>query len=257
MENLSNNNSLIKSNSPLWLLLFVFLNSTAFGQNYFNKLYTLDASAAALYAIAPYGIDGGFVAVGDAIDSSVGHQGICFSRYNQVGKLLRRSYFQLPDYPTKRVGLNYKCIAKVHDNYYAVVGTLIVPSAQTAFMLSLDSNGNVMHYKELYHTKPGVDTFLYTSDIRYDGMGHLLVAGHCLSTGDTNNSLLIKFDTSVGMPELWRKEYRPKKILRNYSTFNLIVEHGGYILCGGAKYPDYAYFDNYSYQCIMIQLDTA
>lgn len=256
MENSSNNNRFIKTNSLLWLLVFIFLNSTAFGQNYFNKLYTLDASAAALYALAPHGSDGGFVAVGDAVDSSVGYQGVCFSRFDKKGMLLRRSFFQLPDYPTRRVGLNYKCIAKVHDNYYAVVGTLIVPSAQTAFMLSLDSNGNVLHYKELYHTKSGVDTFLYTSDIRYDGMGHLLVAGHCLSTGDTTNPLLLKFDTSAGLPELWRKEYRPKKILRAFGIFNLIVTPSGYILCGGASFPDYAFYDNYRYQSVMLQVDT-
>jgi hypothetical protein len=257
MANLSNNNTYNKSNSLARLLLLVFccLPYMAMAQTGFNKLYTNDATASLFQAILPFGDKGSFITMAITIDSSIGDKGVRISRFNQYGDEMKSNFFTLPEYPDKLIEGNIKAITKVNENLYAVIGTLFIPSAQIAFILSVDSNLNKVRYKELIKPIVGVDTFMYCSSVVFDGEKHLLIAGQILTMGDTLKSTLFKLDTTFN--EIWHKVYQSPSNFRTSATFSLLVEDDGYTLCGGTRNYGITYDTNYRHQSIMIKTDTA
>ena len=164
MENLSNNNlrpafviasaakqSNNNSNSR-WLLLllfFIFHFSFLKAQNAYNKLYTLQARGSMFNAIAPHGNFGGCMAAATVVDSSTGIQAIRIARFDALGNLQASNYFNIPDDTARTLFVNYKAITRVHDNCYAIVGSVLPKLNQYSFILLADSNGVVYKYKDL------------------------------------------------------------------------------------------------------------
>ena len=274
MENLSNNNALSSlpystlrgggttkkqsintSNSRclLLVLFFIFHFSIIKAQNSYNKLYTLQASWGMFNAIAPHGSSGGCIAAAAVIDSFTGKQAIRIARIDALGNLQASNYFNIPDDTIRTLFVNYKAITRVHDNCYAIAGSVIPSSRQYAFILLADSNGIVYNYKDLIYR----DTILdYISDVKYDGLGHIIAAGHYYTkSSDSSNAVIYKFDTALNL--VWQKQYHPGGTLRYSGLFSLVVDGSGYTLGGGGQNGVLNSFKDYKLQCLIIKTDTA
>ena len=278
MENLSNNNlrpacviasaakqSNNKRNSlRLFLLLFhfsFFIFHFSFAQNAYNKLYTLQAHASTFEAVAPHGNLGGCMAAATVVDSLTGKQAIRIARIDALGNLQASNYFNIPDDTARSIYVNYKAITRVHDNCYAMVGTVLHHSiAQYSFILLADSIGRVFKYKDVVYR----DSINLLAEIKYDGWGHLIVGGYFVNKAmDSNYGLIYKFDTSLNL--IWFKQYRPINTSSSPTTaivggpgiFNLTVDSSGYALSGGARNSGLNSFKGYKCQSLIIKTDTA
>jgi hypothetical protein len=257
MENSSNNKIQYKS-SPWYqglLLLFVFcgIASNVQAQNYFNRTYTLQATAATLDAVCSHGSLGGCMAAATVIDSSTGKQAIRIARFDAMGNLQASNYFNIPDDTDRTVYVNYKAMTRVHDNCYAMVGTVLHTGiAQYGFTLLADSNGSVYKYVDLTYR----DSINLVSDVKYDGYGHLVIGGHFINKAfDSSYGLLYKFDTALNL--IWLKQYHPSSILVGPLFYNLIVDDSGYVISGGSQNTGLSDFKGFKSQALMIKTDTA
>jgi hypothetical protein len=252
-KNQSNNN---RNSLRLFLLLFhfsFFIFHISFAQNAYNKLYTLQASWGMFNAIAPHGGSGGCIAAAAVIDSLTGKQAIRIVRIDALGNLQASNYFNIPDDTIRTLFVNYKAITRVHDNCYAIAGSVIPSSRQYAFILLADSNGVVYNYKDLIYR----DTILdYISDVKYDGLGHIIASGHYYTKlSDSSNAVIYKFDTALNL--VWQKQYHPGGILRYSGLFSLVVDGSGYTLAGGGQNGVLNSFKDYKLQSLILKIDTA
>lgn len=255
MENLSNNKQYIKSSPwfqglllPLLCCLFPLASK---GQTYFNRLYTLNSDASEFHAIAPQGNDGGFMTVAASVDSISGDQGIRISRFSADGVEEKGTFFNLLDYPSRRIFVNYKCITKIDDNNYAIAGVILPSLGQYSFLLNADSNGIVNKFTNLTDR----DSINYVGEIRYDGLGHILVAGYFVNKAqDSSSNLLYKLDTNFNL--IWVKKYHPSSTLPGTYCFSLIVDSTGYVLCGGGANTGLSALDGYKCQSSILKTDT-
>ena len=269
MENLSNNNlrpafviasaakqSNNNSNSR-WLLLllfFIFHFSFLKAQNAYNKLYTLQARGSMFNAIAPHGNFGGCMAAATVVDSSTGIQAIRIARFDALGNLQASNYFNIPDDTARTLFVNYKAITRVHDNCYAIVGSVLPKLNQYSFILLADSNGVVYKYKDLISR----DTFFDNiSTVQYDGLGHIIACGHYTNSKalDSSYGVIYKFDTALN--RIWLKQYHPSGILVYPSFFSLTVDSSGFTMGGGAQNSGINSFKGYKCQSLILKTDTA
>lgn len=255
----SNNNS--NSQRLLLLLIFIFHFSIIKAQNAYNKLYTLQANASTFDAVAPHGNLGGCMAAATVVDSLTGIQAIRIARFDAMGNLQASNYFNIPDDTKRSIYVNYKAIARVHDNCYAMVGTVLHHSiAQYSFILLADSIGRVFKYKDVVYR----DSINLLAEIKYDGWGHLIVGGYFVNKAmDSSYGLIYKFDTSLNL--IWFKQYRPINTSSSPTTaivggpgiFNLTADSSGYAISGGARNSGLNSFKGYKCQSLIIKTDTA
>jgi hypothetical protein len=226
------------SNSQRLLLLlfhfsfFIFHFSIIKAQNAYNKLHTLQAHASTFEAVAPHGNLGGCMAAATVVDSLTGKQAIRIARFDAMGNLQASNYFNIPDDTKRSIYVNYKAIARVHDNCYAMVGKVIHYAVEEySFVLLADSNGAVYKYKDLISRDTN---FNYMSSIQYDGYGHLIIAGHFSNKSpwpDSTFGVVYKFDTALNF--VWLKQYHPSSVLVGPAFFNIVVDSSGYTIGGG------------------------
>jgi hypothetical protein len=236
------------------LCLLLLLPFTGRAQTFFNKTYTLQATAAEFEALAPHGDQGGFMAAATVVDSSSGLQAIRIGRYNAAGDEQASQYFNVPDDTDRTVFVNYRAMTRVHNNCYAMAGRVahLKIGGSYSFIILADSNGRVYRYKDLTYR----DSAAYISDVQSDGSGHLIAGGKYLTRArDTSYLLLYKFDTALNL--VWVKEYHPPKMLPDQLTQNLVVDNSGYMLCGGGQNTGLSEEKIFRGQALLFKTDTA
>lgn len=246
-----------RNKSRFWLLflgLFILPLHLILAQPVvFNNFYTLDASAAEIQAIAPQGNNNGFMAVSNVVDSSTGSQAMRVSRFSKDGIEEKGTFFNLPDYPSRKLYVNRKAITRIHDNRYAIAGAIQEPGLYTySFIAIADSNGIVIRYKDLVFT----DSSNMITDLHYDDLGHIIAGGYEVNkTRDSAHGILYKLDTALNT--IWVRSYHPTVVLRSLLVFSLLTDHTGYTLCGGAVNTGRYDLPLYKSQAVMIHTDTA
>lgn len=258
------NNRQLKRISPFGLILLLLLCCTqARAQYLYNKVYSFGGSQTAIYSIAPIGHSGAFVAFVGNVDSLSGRQSVKMIRSHADGRVAAQYNIVHPQHPDTSVQFyQFNEACKIHDNLYALVTVRTVKGRQwgsTLFLL--DSNGNILQKSEILEPIPmAKDTFSNLNSLRYDGQGHLLLAGQngsALVTDPDNYILLLKYDTSLNL--LWRKMIHPKSdVLDMVINGELVVEPDRYLLFGGASHNTSPWMSEYyREQSLMIATDTA
>ncbi|MBL7713477.1 MAG: hypothetical protein JNL13_13480, partial [Chitinophagaceae bacterium] len=106
-------------------VLCLLLSVSSPAQTFFNRLYTLQATAASFEAVAPHGDAGGFMAAATVRDSGTGLQAIRIGRFDAAGTEQASAYFNIPDDTARSIYVNIKAMTRVHDNCYAMAGSVL------------------------------------------------------------------------------------------------------------------------------------
>ena len=235
-------------------MLLLLQGSSTIAQNGFNRFYTNDASSSVYRGIVAHGK--GWMIAARVQDSSTGKIGIRTIRMNQDGLIDTSSFFVLPDYPSRDADPVTKGICTIDNNHYVVYGVVgTTTAAQYSFLLMVDSNGKTIRYRDYKKEHcADIDSFFYNSELKYDGQGHLIMAGHTICFTYTipgDSKLLIsKFDTSFNL--LWSKVYTAGNQYR--LGFSIAIANDGYVLAGGSKDES---GDAQFRDAILIKTDTA
>jgi len=255
MENWSN----INRKTIVFMVLLLLVGSSTMSQTYFNRLYTNDATSSVYRGICPRGT--GWMIAARVQDSTTGKIGIRSIRMNAEGEIQASGFFVLPDYPTRDADPVSKGICAIDNNHYVVYGVVGIdpPSAagtQYSFLLMVDSNGQSLKYRD--YKKPyctDKDSFFYNAEVKYDGQGHLIMAGHlsCSTTVHFYKYLVSKFDTGLNL--IWSKTYEYGYNER--TLFALAVDTTGYTLAGVLESEASSSSTLYKSNATLFKTDTA
>ncbi len=251
MENCSN----IKR---LWAIAIVLLlgsSSSTMAQNYFNRLYTNSASGSIFMSLCPQGSAGGFMAIALVNDSLSSSEGLRISRFDANGNLLKSNFFKLPDYPDRKLYISKGAVSQINNNCFAFAGSVIKSGCcQYGFILLSDSNGSVYKYKNILKPCATSDSFMYTSDVKFDGK-NIIILSHidCAKLPITYYQLINKYDTSLNL--IWSKEYNEGSYNRR-GAFRLVVDTGGYVV-GGDSDSGLPYEKAFKSEAYVFRTDTA
>lgn len=237
------------------VVIFNFQFSISQAQPYFNRLYTNNAFGSIYVAASPQGNNGGFMTVAMATDSATSGQGMRISRFNSEGILQNSGFYNLPDYPTREMYAGKGAMCTVTNNCFAIAGIgWKLGVAQTGFVALADSNGKVYKFVDVLKSCPIADSFMYTSDVQFDGR-NIIVLSHiqCSNAPISLVQMINKYDTSLNL--IWSKTYSEGRYdIR--ASYSLYVDSTGYVSAGLNQQYDY-YSKGFKSEAFVFRTDTA
>jgi hypothetical protein len=234
------------------LCYLLLLQRQVTGQStYYNRSYF--SEYVEVLAIVPYDTSGSVMVAYNTMGPG---RPVGISKFDAYGNEVARHIKHRGAASDSLFWITYNSLTWVHNNYYALCGTVEGSFGKGGFVYVVDSNCNVIKFKEFLDPFDAVTNRKPMECIASDSFGHLLVTGLTRDAGTGKQvPILYKLDTALNL--LWERTYVFPEQLSLTAARGITVERDTYLVYGLTSNNTPMDFNSFRGKVMCIATDTS